>query len=132
MKAKIYMFLPVIILWSCSSDDTKGTTNNLIGEWTWVQSTGGLVGDLQTPESIGATRSIAFTATTLQSFEDGVLVYKSDYTLEILESLLFNEPREMLVSDLNFRSIVELDGQQLILIGDCNDCVTSTYTKTDP
>ena len=104
---------------------------NLVGEWAWVQSSGGLVGNLQTPETVGAERSLIFTSTTLQSFEDGVLVFESEYSLQTLESVLFNEPREMLVSDLSFPNIIEFNGQQLTLIGDCNDCVTSTYIRTE-
>lgn len=129
MKTKIYLILFAFALSGCSSDDDNGTTTQLIGEWTWVQSSGGLVGNLQTPESIGATRSLVFTTTTLQSFEDGVMIAESDYTLETLESVLFNEPREMLVTNLSVRNIVELEGEQLILTGDFNDCVTSTYIR---
>ncbi|MEO0572634.1 MAG: hypothetical protein AAF039_13090 [Bacteroidota bacterium] len=131
MKTNIYLLLLALTLWGCSSDDDSVAATNLFGEWTWVQSSGGLVGNLQTPESIGATRSLVFTTTTLQSFEDGELLAESDYTLETLESVLFNEPREMLVTDLSVRNIVELDGQQLVLTGDCNDCVTSTYVKSN-
>lgn len=128
MKIKYYLFLVVLAVWSCSNDD-NGAVSDLVGEWTWVQSTGGLAGVLQTPESIGVTRSLSFTATTFQSFEDGELVHESNYTLGTEESLVFNEPRQMLLSNLGVRNIVELDGPKLILIGDCFDCVTSTYTK---
>tara|TARA_B100001167_G_scaffold191159_1_gene161234 strand:+ start:2972 stop:3085 length:114 start_codon:yes stop_codon:yes gene_type:complete len=29
----------------------------------------------------------------------------------------------------NFRQIIELDGDTLYLIGDCNDCMINKYTK---
>ena len=129
MKTKGLLLIACVLLFSCSNDDTNSTTTNLIGEWTWMESSGGLVGNLQTPESIGASRSIIFTSTTLQSFEDGQLVAEWDYTLQTQESILFNEPREMLITDLSFNSIIELNGTQLTLIGDCYDCVSSTYVK---
>ena len=131
MKTKWLFLVFALVLFSCSNDDTSTTATvaNLIGEWTWVESSGGLVGDLQTPESIGATRSLIFTSTALQSFEDGQLVAEWDYTLQTQESLLFNEPREMLITDLSFNSIIELNGNELTLIGDCYDCVSSTYVK---
>ena len=131
MKTKLFLITIALVTLGCSNDDINLTAADLVGEWTWVQSTGGLVGALQTPETIGAERSLIFTATTLQSFEDGVLVSEMSYSLQTLESVIFNEPREMLVSDLNFRNIIELNGQELTLTGDCNDCVTSTYIKTN-
>ena len=129
MKTKGLLLIACVLLFSCSNDDTNTTAINLVGEWTWVESSGGLVGNLQTPESIGATRSLIFTSTTLQSFEDGQLVAEWEYTLQTQESILFNEPREMLITDLSFNSIIELNGTQLTLIGDCYDCVSSTYVK---
>ena len=131
MKTKGILFILALVVLSCSNDDDNSTVANLVGEWAWVQSSGGLVGNLQTPETVGAERSLIFTSTTLQSFEEGVLVFESEYSLQTLESVLFNEPREMLVSDLSFPNTIEFNGQQLTLIGDCNDCVTSTYIRTE-
>ena len=43
--------------------------------------------------------------------------------------LLFDEPREMLVQDVDIQQIIEVSSSRLLLIGDCTDCFSSEYRR---
>lgn len=137
MKTTLFTLLLLFLLGSCSNEDTANSMDNstgqesLIGQWVWISTTGGILGGTETPESTGATRSLTITSTSIQNYFDGELISETDYTFETQTSLLFNESREMLIQTNGIRQIVELSNEQLILIGDCFDCVTSTYIPSN-
>ena len=113
---------------SCSkeNDDIR---SELIGKWTWIASSGGLAGTTETPQSTGKIRTLEISADSIKSFSNGTLYFKTAYTIETLESQIFNEPREMVIQENGLRQIIELKAAKLILIGDCFDCYTSEYIK---
>ena len=50
MKKLIYLFILILGIISCSSDDGTGVDNSeLIGKWDWISSCGGFTGDCWYP-----------------------------------------------------------------------------------
>ena len=128
MKKTIFLILIGITIFSCSSDD-KNSNTNLIGVWNWTGSSGGIAGTNETPESTGNTIKLEIMSNSIRSYLNDNLTSETSYTIEIKESLLFIEPREMIIFENGLRQIINLDGNNLTLIGDCNDCFTSGYEK---
>jgi hypothetical protein len=128
MKKIAFIILIGLTIFGCSSDNENSNTN-LIGIWNWTGSSGGIAGINETPESTGNTIKLEIMTTSIKSYLNGNLTAETSYTIETKESLLFNEAREMIISENGFRQIINLDGNNLTLIGDCNDCFTSGYEK---
>ena len=124
LKKYILLILVGFSIWSCSVNDEK-TTGEIIGNWNWIGSSGGIAGTTETPESTGDKRKLEISKDSIKSYLNGELNLKTKYTVETRESLLFNEPRKMIISGSGFKQIIDFDGDDLILIGDCNDCFTS-------
>lgn len=128
MKKHILLILIGFSIWSCSVNDEK-TTGEIIGNWNWIGSSGGIAGTTETPESTGDKRKLKITTDSIKSYLNGAVYLKTKYTVETRESLLFNEPRKMIISENEFKQIIDFDGDTLVLIGDCNDCFTTEYKK---
>jgi hypothetical protein len=128
MHKYILLILVGFSIWSCSVNDKK-TSAEIIGTWNWIGSSGGLAGTTETPESTGDERKLVITTDSIKSYLNGALNLKTKYKVETRQSLLFNEPRKMLISGNGFRQIIDFDGKSLVLIGDCNDCFTDGYKK---
>ncbi|MCJ7758302.1 MAG: hypothetical protein MUP24_09145 [Gillisia sp.] len=128
LKKYILLILVGFSIWSCSVNDEK-TTGEIIGNWNWIGSSGGIAGTTETPESTGDERKLEISKDSIKGYLNGALNLKTKYTVETRKSLLFNEPRKMIISENGFKQIIDFDGDDLILIGDCNDCFTSGYKK---
>jgi len=128
MHKYILLILVGVSIWSCSVNDEK-TTSEIIGTWNWTGSSGGIAGTTETPESTGDERKLEISKDSIKSYLNGELNLKTKYTVEIRESLLFNEPRKMIISGNGFNQIIDFNGDTLALSGDCNDCFTSGYKR---
>lgn len=118
------------LIWSCSGDNSDlGLNSSIVGNWIWVSSSGGIAGTTETPESTGNNRRLEITNDSTRTFLNGNLISSQKYTLETRESLLFSGVRTMMISEGGFRTIVEFDSGNLILIGDCFDCFSSVYKR---
>lgn len=129
MKKTILVILIGITIFSCSRDDANSNIS-LIGIWNWTGSSGGIAGTVETPESTGNTIKLEISDSFIKSYLNGNLTFETSYTIEKRESLIFNEPREMMIPENGgIRQIIILKGNTLTLIGDCNDCFTSVYER---
>ncbi len=58
--------LAVLAVAACSSNpvavDDEQLPGALFGTWTWIQATGGIAGQVRTPETEGFTRTLVITA----------------------------------------------------------------------
>lgn len=113
---------------SCSQNDDDSNTS-LIGQWNWKGSSGGIAGTTETPQTRGENRKLEISTNSIKSYQNGTLNFQTKYSIEVHKSLIFNEPREMIIQENGFRQILNISGNTLILIGDCTDCFTSKYTK---
>ncbi len=129
MKKFLFLLLVSLFILGCSNDDDQNSSLNLIGTWDWVRSSGGFAGEIITPESTGTTMTLIITNTTITRIIDNDLVASENpYTIEITETMS-GELREMLIEGDAFGQIISLDGDSLILTGDCNDCFISEYVR---
>ena len=128
MKKHFLLILVGFSLWGCSVNGDK-TTSKIIGNWDWIGSSGGIAGTTATPESTGDERKLEISKDSIKSYLNGALNSKTKYTVETRESLLFNEPRKMIISGNGFKQIIDFQGDTLVLIGDCNDCFSDGYKK---
>lgn len=130
MKVKNSILLAIIgmTILSCSQSDDISNTS-LIGEWNWIGSTGGIAGITETPQTTGENRKLKISTDSIKSYQNGALNFQTKYSIEVDESLIFNETREMIIQENGFKQILNISENTLILIGDCNDCFTSEYKK---
>ena len=129
MKKLVVSLFAVLLLWSCSQEDKVVPTVSLVGNWQWVSSSGGIAGTLETPASTGDSQRLEISETSVKRYRNGVLEFNIMYVIESQESQLFNEPRNMMIQENGFRQVIVLNGNRLLLIGDCNDCFTSEYIR---
>lgn len=132
MKKYLLLFLASIVLLNCSNDDdvtTIPTSEKILGVWNWDKSTGGIDGATHTPESTGSIQRLEVTAAAMKRYYNNDLLSENSYTIETTTSYLFNEDLEMIIEDNDRRFIIQFEGEKLILIGDCNDCYRSEYSK---
>ena len=128
MRNIIILIIIGLIILSCSKDDNE-TSADLTGKWNWILSSGGIAGTTETPQTSGENRKLEISIDTIKSYLNGILNFKTKYTIETRESIIFNETREMIIQENGFKQIFDFSGNKLILTGDCNDCFTSEYIK---
>lgn len=128
MRNFILLAIFSVTILSCSNGDDT-TDLKLLGQWNWTGSSGGIAGTTETPQTTGENRKLDISTDSIVFYLNGSADFKTKYTIEKRESLIFNEPREMIIQENGFRQIFELNENKLVLTGDCNDCITSTYVK---
>ena len=128
MKKIIFLLCIGITFISCSNDD-DGTTTQLNGTWNWIQSSGGITGGTDTPESTGNTMRLEITNSVVKSYKNGDLVSERNYTIESGESLIFGEQRQMIVYEDQFKQTFVVSENTLSLYDECNDCFVSEYER---
>ena len=128
MKKILLMAIIGMITLSCSKDDANSNAK-IIGKWKWEVSSGGIAGTTETPQSTGQSRKLEISADSIKSYVNGTLNFKTKYTIETRASLIFNEPRQMIIQENGFRQLFNLSENKLFLVGDCNDCFINEYIK---
>jgi|TARA_R110002049_G_scaffold28213_4_gene97155 PKD repeat protein len=128
MRNIIILIIIGLTILSCSKNDDE-TSTDLTGKWNWIVSSGGIAGTTETPQTNGENRKLEISTDSIKSYLNGILNFKTKYTIETRESIIFNETREMIIQENGFRQIFDFSGNKLILTGDCNDCFTSEYIK---
>ncbi|WP_299769178.1 hypothetical protein [uncultured Dokdonia sp.] len=129
MKKLLFLLLVSLFMVGCSNDDDQSNSLNLIGTWDWVRSSGGITGETTTPESTGTSMTLEITNTTITRIVDNDLIISENaYSIQVRETMS-GEFREMLIVGDGIGQIITIEGNSLILTGDCNDCVTSEYVK---
>ena len=130
MKQILTIILIGFMILGCSKENDDNLKTNLIGNWNWVSSSGGLAGTTETPQITEDIRKLEISADSMKNFINGVLNFKTKYTIETRESSIFNKQFRMIIQENGFRQILDFNtDNNLILIGDCEDCYTSEYEK---
>ncbi|XCF07561.1 hypothetical protein ABI125_06805 [Tamlana crocina] len=128
MQKNITLALIGLLILNCSKENDN-LNPNVIGTWNWVSSSGGIMGNTENPESTGNERKLEISADSLYFYLNGQLNYKTKYSIEVRESIIFNEPRTMIVNETGFKKIIDFNGDTLLLTGDCYDCYVNEYIK---
>ncbi len=80
-KNIIFTFI-LIALIGCSQNDNSNLSSQLIGKWKWIESSGGIDGRTETPESKGNAVKIEFTVSTMRKFVNGNLESEINYEIQ--------------------------------------------------
>ena len=128
MKNIIFTFI-LITLIGCSQDDNKNLGSQLIGKWKWVESSGGIDGRTETPESTGNAVTIEFTISTLKKFVNGNLESEINYEIQSGPSITTTHNTDLIVYENGIKQSVELNENYLVLFEECYDCFQHNYLK---
>ena len=95
MKIKSLLFLLLIlIITACSDNDDMDqpqeadpepteAQSELVGEWQWIQSSGGFAGEVIDPSTTGTNECINIEEDKMIFIADGVVQAEIEYTLEM-------------------------------------------------
>ena len=127
---KNYLFLLFIgaLFLNCSNDDESSTKSQLIGQWNWVESSGGILGRTETPESTGKIIKLEFSNNSIKRFVNGNLESESKYSIKSED--YYGEQREIITyEEYPINQIIGLNENYLILYDMCDDCFQNEYVK---
>ena len=125
---KNLVLVSILLLTSCNSNAIK---NSLKGEWEWIESSGGIAGELITKESEGYSSTIVFKADSVSFYRNNSLLGTTLYSIEEGVSIYSSEPVNFInyVSEKPGEVIIYLTKDSL-LMGDNNyDGYTSLYIR---
>jgi len=115
----------------CKKTDTS-PFSMLYHQWEWVQSSGGIAGVVQTPQSEGYTQTIDFDENGFFTvYQNNAVAISGTYTIIRAESILDNQEHDMIVFDNSLleSAITQLNGDTLILREEAFDGFTHTYRR---
>ena len=130
MKKIFIVFILVTFFLSCSDkNDDNFVVSELVSRWKWVESSGGIDGRTDTPESTGKEIVLVFSHNTYQQYVNDKLEVEMTYHLEEAESIIFGDKRLMIVYENGRKQSFDRCDGKLILYDECIDCFTSTYVR---
>lgn len=111
-------------------DEPAATSERLLSEWEWLQSTGGLAGWTLTPDCTGlAPVRLVFDRNRAASYEADTLEWRVGYTLK-QEDDVWRLRYERDAPHVPVDQQVRFQGRDtLVLIDECIDCYVSTYLR---
>jgi len=120
--------LSILLIAGCTQS-TKPETVNLTGEWNWIQSTGGFVGQTLTPESENKTQKFIFEGNRQFTFyQNGEVIRSGTYSLIDIRQGNTTLPG-IEFEDSQIQSIIEETGDTLKFRENCADCFMHWYEK---
>ena len=129
MKKYLFLFWTISLLAACSTTNDHDAADDIMGDWVWLESSGGLAGTTETPESTQKIVELKITNHSIKKFINGTLNSDQSYKIDRRESVIYGDDREMIIYKSGFRQIFSTTGNQLFLIGDCNDCFQAKYVR---
>jgi hypothetical protein len=128
MKSIILYFVLIAII-GCSNEHNEDLHSKLIGKWKWIESSGGIDGRTETPESRGNAVTIEFTRTTIKTFVNGNLEFEVNYEIQSGSSIRTTEKTDLIVYENGTIHSVLIEGNSLVLFEECYDCFQHNYLK---
>lgn len=110
----------------------------LVGKWNWIESSGGIAGDVLTPKTESYNIMVEFTKkNTFKSFKDSQFNMESNLKFIKSKSIYSTEPTTLITyyrgkeKDLSMMNdSFEFKGKDtLILKQECHDCYTRTFVR---
>ncbi len=128
MKNIFFTFI-LITLIGCTQEGDINLNSRLIGKWKWIESSGGIDGRTEIPESTGNVVTIEFTSTTMKTFVNGNLESEVNYEIQSGSSIRTTEKTDLIVYENGTIHSVLLEGNSLVLFEECYDCFQHNYLK---
>lgn len=123
------IFFIAFIISNCTTENDTITEPQIIGNWNWIESTGGIDGRTDTPSSTGNQIDLIISENSIKKIVNGVEHSNSNYTIDNKQSILFGDKREMLTFENDFNQTFSVTHDQLILIDECTDCFRNVYSR---
>lgn len=95
--------------------------NKLLGEWEWVESSGGIAGVTLIPETEGYTKTYHFSS------DSNLSIYKNDTLISETTYQVVGDTLKINGQDIN--QIIEYKTDRIILYDLCVDCFISTFER---
>jgi hypothetical protein len=125
-KYILFLFIGITFL-SCSSDDDNTQDSQLAGTWNWVESSGGIDGRTETPNSTGNSMKIEISNNSIKRYLNGNLESELNYSTEFEE---YNGEQWLKVTYENGQEQhADLNVDYLILYDRCSDCFQDEYVR---
>lgn len=127
IKNFTFLILVMSLLISCESNSNIDDSSSISGNWIWVESSGGIAGQTNTPESTGNQIELEISQYTIKRFENGELKSELTYKIEIGESIRSTEKVKLIVYENDWKQSFEKRGKKLYLYDECYDCFQNEY-----
>jgi len=122
-EQRVVGWILVMVLAGCGLTTEPDLEDQLVGNWIWIDSTGGIAGVTLTTETEGYVESLSFYASReVELFRDGVSQARTDFTRFVGDDggSDFIEYGEGLFG-FSSATVVLIPGDTLLLIDPCCD-----------
>ena len=100
----------------------------IIGNWTWIDSKGGIAPITYTPASTGKIIILTITANEVIEKTNGVITNTWAYSINTQNSI-FGGSRQMLIFSTRVNQSYEIIENQLLLNDECFDCLSNKFSR---
>ena len=129
MKTKVITSLTFTLIIFVLNACSKNKDNDIVGNWRWVQSSGGITGTIQTPASTGKNILLVISDGDIKTYENDTLKETTGYTIKYGSSIIQDMKTLIIVKDEGVNQSFEINDDHLILYDECYDCYVSEYSK---
>lgn len=122
-----------LLLISCSKDEFSKVKSELYGDWEWQETTGGIMGVMETPASTGKTMMLRFTSDQKYSLlSNGALTSEGTFSIRKERSIVDQTDKPVIVlspSPWPDMMILELSDNRLWLFENVYDGFNHIYVR---
>ncbi|MBA8986468.1 hypothetical protein [Sphingobacterium cellulitidis] len=128
MKKFRILYLIPLIMGCASNQGTSSKPPKIIGNWQWLETSGGFAGIKKTPESSNEIKHLQITKDSIFYYENGELTSAQPYKLKLTKSMLNNKDG-WLLNENPHKVFVQRQDSTLLMQEDCFDCFSHRYVK---
>jgi len=129
MKTTILLSF-VVLCFLCFVNTEKCPTANFQGDWVWVESTGGLANQSDTPSISGREATLEITNSSLVWNYDGDIKFEEPTFVFEDETIHDSEKTtQILVGGVNRTILIDENSGDLIMQDECYGCYTHRFAK---
>ena len=133
-RISLFAFLCISLsLTTCSKEDNlvdpQVAIFELIGDWEWVSSSGGITGEELSPDIVDETRQLYVTATEFICSRNNLEESRVMYDIKLDRSIFTTDSVQVIQLDGINAFTYELDGDRLILREEIYDGYNHLYER---
>lgn len=128
----------IVFICSAFSMSSQSVPKNLIGKWTWIETSGGFAGEITNPQTEKYEVQIEFTKNKLFSeWKDKQTINCQKYFIKTAKSIYSEQAQPIITyvpkpgskSSLMADSFEFKGKDTLILKNECHDCYTRVFVR---